>query len=420
VRRLGESRRIMADLRRAGSSGGRIAAYAMVLIASTVGFPVAAAGVAAAPVPSCLGEPATIVADGPVTTGTSGPDVIVGRTDFDQIDPGGGRDLVCSRGGWDDVTDNDPARDRISLGAGSDVLISGPGAKASVDGGAPASANTSDGDDIVYRGQSGVTVDLRATSDSRGNQILGMESVGGTPARDVITGTSAVNQLFGGGGRDDIRGLEGDDQIAISGPKQTWSGVAHLIGGPGGDHFYVKTRGALVVLGGAGNDLLDGGNGPDRLNGGRGADFLTGDGGADLLRGGRGADRLVAGYGDDTMSGGPGRDSWLNFDSYFGSAPGRVTTVRIGAGTVRDKVGDVVFHDRLAGIEVYRGARDVEHVYGSAGHDVVDTRGTEGHLVDLVYGRGGNDHLVAPRHGRIDGGAGRDYCRAQTVSRCER
>jgi Ca2+-binding RTX toxin-like protein len=380
----------MTDLRWAGSSG-RIAAYAVVLIASTVGFPVAAAGAAAAPVPSCLGEPATIVADGPVTTGTSGPDVIVGRTDFDQIDPGGGRDLVCSRGG-----------------------------SASVDGGAPGSANTLDGDDILYRGQSGVTVDLRATSDSRGNQIQGLESVGGTQARDVIIGTSGVNELFGGGGRDDIRGLEGVDQIAITGRKQTWSGVAHLIGGPGGDHFYVKTRGPLVILGGAGNDFLDGGNGPDRLNGGRGADFLAGDGGADLLRGGRGADRLVAGYGDDTMSGGPGRDSWLNFDSYFGSAPGRVTTVRIGAGTVRDKVGDVVFHDRLAGIEVYRGARDVEHVYGSAGHDVVDTRGTEGHLVDLIYGRGGNDHLVAPRHGRIDGGAGRDYCRAQRVSRCER
>jgi Ca2+-binding RTX toxin-like protein len=415
----------MVKARFAGIRGGGIAAGVAVLSASMVGLPtgagaMGAAGAAVEQASTCMGEPATIVADDGETVGTDGPDVIVGRAGDDEIDPGGGRDLVCALGGWDIVTDGDAARDRIQLGAASDIFVTGPGAKASIDGGAPHSIGRSFADEIVYDGQTGVTVDLRTHSDSRGNELLGMETVVGTPVRDVITGTSAANDLSGRGGPDIIRGLEGDDELEIGRPKQDWPGAARMIGGPGDDDFESKTRGAVVILGGVGDDHLDGGNGPDRLNGGRGADFLLGGGGDDRFRGGDGADRLYAGWGDDIMAGGAGRDIWSNFDSLHGTDGARVTTVRIGAGTVRDRVGGVVFHDRLAGLEVYRGFGDIEHVYGSARRDIVDTGGTEGQLVDLIYGRAGSDRLIAPQHGEIFGGAGSDFCRAEQKHGCER
>ena len=410
----------MRDARWAGTSGGRIAAYITVLVASVAGVP-AVAGAVAQAAPTCLGEPATIVATGDETVGTDGPDVIVGRAGADEIDPGGGLDRVCALGGFDVVRDDDDALDRIQLGATSDIVVTGPGAKAWIDGGAPSSSGRrSFGDEIVYDGQTGVTVDLRTQSDSRGNQLVGMETVGGTPVRDVITGTSAGNELYGGGGPDVIRGLGGDDLLEIGRRKQTWPGAARMIGGPGDDSLSAKTRGRVEMLGGAGKDHLDGGSAADRINGGDGDDYLTGDGGDDTYRGGSGSDHLIAGWGDDTMSGGQGRDLWLNWDSVQGTNGERVTTVRIAAGTVRDRVGDVVFHDSLAGIDVYRGAGDIEHVYGSPRRDVVNTGGTEGDLIDRIYGRGGGDRLIAPRHGWIDGGAGSDYCRAEQKQDCER
>ena len=51
-----------------------------------------------------------------------------------------------------------------------------------------------------------------------------------------------------------------------------------------------ETDGAVVLVGGAGNDTLTGGAGDDVLVGGAGNDFLTGGGGADILDGGLGSD----------------------------------------------------------------------------------------------------------------------------------
>jgi hypothetical protein len=214
-------------------------------------------------------------------------------------------------------------------------------------------------------------------------------------AGNHIVGTPAGERLRGTGGRDIICGLGGNDRLE----------------GIGGND---------VLIGGLGADVLLGGIGADLLNGGAGADNLLGGGGADRYRGGSGADRLYAGWGNDRMAGGTGRDIWLNFDSLHGTDGERVTTIRIGGGTVRDRVGDLVFHDMLATIEAYRGGGDVEHVFGSPRRDNVDTGGTEGDLVDRIRGRAGHDRLVAPRHGWIDGGAGSDYCRAEQTSDCER
>jgi len=79
---------------------------------------------------TCQGTPATIVAKGPVTRGTSGDDVIVGTASNDRIEARGGNDLICAGAGddeiraaeGDDVLDGGPGVDRCLGGAGTSVL----------------------------------------------------------------------------------------------------------------------------------------------------------------------------------------------------------------------------------------------------------------------------------------------------------
>ncbi len=81
---------------------------------------------AAAPVPLCFGEPATIFI--PTTersatsvAGTSGDDVIVTGEGADTVEGRGGRDLICTRGGTDVIRGGD-GDDRMRGGSGVDSL----------------------------------------------------------------------------------------------------------------------------------------------------------------------------------------------------------------------------------------------------------------------------------------------------------
>jgi Ca2+-binding RTX toxin-like protein len=63
-----------------------------------------------------------------------------------------------------------------------------------------------------------------------------------------------------------------------------------------------------VLLGGAGDDILDGGDGRDRLLGGDGNDQFDGGNGADRIAGGDGDDELYDRYGANELRGGAGFD----------------------------------------------------------------------------------------------------------------
>ena len=88
--------------------------------------------------------------------------------------------------------------------------------------------------------------------------------------------------------------------------------------GDGNDELGIATGvGAVLALGGLGNDTLVGGDANDTLIGGGGRDFLAGGPGDDLLsglaqndtlRGGNGADRLRGGDHNDFLAGGLGVD----------------------------------------------------------------------------------------------------------------
>ncbi|MBX9933480.1 MAG: calcium-binding protein [Methylobacterium sp.] len=108
----------------------------------------------------------------------------------------------------------------------------------------------------------------------------------GGEKRDDLTGTAAVDNLFGRSGNDRLVGLAGDDVLQ-------------------GD------RGNDRLEGGAGADWLDGGAGDDRIEGGDQADLILGEQGRDRIDGGGGHDMIEGGKGDDLITGGAGADAFI-------------------------------------------------------------------------------------------------------------
>ncbi|MFN3218662.1 MAG: hypothetical protein ACE367_19375 [Acidimicrobiales bacterium] len=122
--------------RSAPTGAATLIAGLALLAAGLGGLGVAGASEDPAPVPTCAGQTATIVAvEGAATMGTPGDDVIVGTDGDDVIFGRGGDDAICALGGDDLVvagSGNDriiggPGNDRIRGGAGNDRSAGGPG-----------------------------------------------------------------------------------------------------------------------------------------------------------------------------------------------------------------------------------------------------------------------------------------------------
>lgn len=124
---------------------------------------------------------------------------------------------------------------------------------------------------------------------------------------EVLTGGDENDVINGLAGNDHITGGEGDDVI-VGGPDTP---VAKERGGdyPDNDEIY-GGGGADEISGGYGNDDIYGEGGDDALSGGAGNDLLDGGEGDDALSGGTGNDVLVGGEGDDGLSGGAGNDTF--------------------------------------------------------------------------------------------------------------
>jgi glucose/arabinose dehydrogenase/Ca2+-binding RTX toxin-like protein len=181
-------------------------------------------------VPTCRGIAATVTGSGNIL-GTAGPDVIVGSAGGDVIQGLGGDDVICGGGG----------NDRLVPGSGNDVVDGGSG----VDG-------------VSFEGSgAGVTANLGSgTATGEGTDLMfSLENIIGSNFADSLTGSTAANGIWAGGGADIVRGLDANDQ---------------LYGNAGNDS----------LEGGNGNDRLSGGLGNDTLNGGAGTDTCTQDGGS--------------------------------------------------------------------------------------------------------------------------------------------
>jgi Ca2+-binding RTX toxin-like protein len=127
--------------------------------------------------------------------GTDGPDFICGLLGDDVIEAGGGGDIVL--GDTSTFFGNVQAAggaDRITGGAGDDLLVSGPGDD-TVNGGA--------GDDMLNL----------AVGDDTGQGGGGADLVIGGFGRDVVVGGAGPDQLAGGPGDDLVNGGPGADVL---------------------------------------------------------------------------------------------------------------------------------------------------------------------------------------------------------------
>ncbi len=198
----------------------------------------------------------------------------------------------------------------------------------------------------------------------------------GTSGNDIFTGGSTSDTAYGYGGDDSLSGAGGNDLIA-------------------------GNAGADTIDGGAGDDILY--SGDPNPGFGYPYSFSVGyppilDTGSevDTLTGGTGDDHLFAGYGDNVDGGANGVFGDTLYISFIGASHGvtadfRQATQVIGGGTI-------------TGIE------NVGWVQGSNYADDINVGGgTPYSPFTIVYGMGGDDHLVAGYlTGALFGGDGND------------
>jgi uncharacterized delta-60 repeat protein len=143
----------------------------------------------------------------------------------------------------------------------------------------------------------------------------------GNPGKKVLTfhgtgGSDRVRLRRARGGK--LQLIAGGETLGTFDPS-TLSQIV-LRGGEGNDRFDLRNSPVPVVLiGGAGNDLMFGSKFGDVLIGGDGDDNLFGSRGNDLMIGGLGKDRMHSVFGEDLMVGGA-----LSFEDN----PGELTAAR--------------------------------------------------------------------------------------------
>jgi len=117
-----------------------------------------------------------------------------------------------------------------------------------------------------------------------------------------------------------VIGTSGDDTFVIGNFNDVSTDISVNNGQPGSiaRRFLNDQIDEIIVIAGAGDDLINGGesidnlfgnSGDDTLYGGAGNDRIYGQDGDDILVVGSGNDRLVAGNGDDFLNGGSQADS---------------------------------------------------------------------------------------------------------------
>lgn len=197
--------------------------------------------------------------------------------------------------------------------------------------------------------------------------------------------------------------------------------------------IYNGGSGRDLYTGGDENDSIYGNGGDDKLGGGRGNDLVVGGAGKDVLNGDEGDDVLFSGLQDpDFLYGGISFDIGSEVDRMTGGAGD--DAIYAGAGDFVDGGGSeytgdelyISFQGALAGVNadfrpLQQGKsvtiaggtiKNIEHIgylEGSEFDDTlipIDTYYSSG---SQVYGRGGNDHLIADYYNEgLWGGDGDD------------
>lgn len=234
--------------------------------------------------------------------GTVGNDTIVGLDGNDTLDGGLGNDSM--RGGTGD--------DGYYVNTAGDKIIE----------------YVNQGHDTVYS-----TIAYTLGANVEDLTLLGTKGLAGygNALDNLITGTSAANQLYGDVGNDTLVGGAGNDGLHGD------AGSDSMIGGVGNDTYYVDSAGDSVVenanegtdkvistisynlganvenltLSGSANIDGTGNTLANTILGNGGNNILIGNEGKDVLTGGAGNDTLIGGAGADTLTGGTGNDIFV-------------------------------------------------------------------------------------------------------------
>jgi len=148
--------------------------------------------------------------------------------------------------------------------------------------------------------------------------FAGNDKITGGAGADVLRGEAGNDTIVGGAGFDDINGNSGNDVASGgAGSDWVVGGQGDdILEGDEPPWDYAGGGGADIVLGNLGDDECDGGEGDDLVRGGQGDDQLYGGSGNDWLSGDRGSDTITGGVGADTFHsfGEAGLDRVLDFN----------------------------------------------------------------------------------------------------------
>jgi Ca2+-binding RTX toxin-like protein len=238
---------------------------------------------------------ATIIGDNlPNTlTGTIDPDEIYGGGGDDVISGGLGDDSLYGEDG-NDTINGDSGDDLIDGGVGNDILNGGDGNDEII---------TGVGNDIVDGGNGADYIVI-------GSSLNTADRINGGTGSDVdilsISGIYANSILFDA---DTVRGVErfsiGSGQVRLTLHAMTdvrWIDAGSQLQT---DFLHLNATAAtnaMIITGGAGDDVITGGSGDDVINGGLGQDMLVGGAGNDQIIGGLDGDMLTGGAGNDIFT----------------------------------------------------------------------------------------------------------------------
>ncbi|MGQ0689755.1 MAG: calcium-binding protein [Limnobacter sp.] len=350
--------------------------------------------------------------------GTAGDDIIQGYATDDTITGGNGSDTLIGRAGNDtihggtgnDSLDGESGNDTLDGGAGYDYLYGGSGNDTYLFNRGSGSDRVSSYDstlgkqDVIQLGSGISTSDITLKRD-RDDLVL---SIKGTSDR------LSVEQYFLNDANTPrtVELIKFADGIAwnINTIK------AKMLLGTAGDDIIQGYATNDTITGGIGNDTLIGRAGDDIIRGETGDDSLSGESGNDTLDGGTGNDYLGGGAGHDTLNGGSGLDSLYGGsgnDTYIVDNTGDMVYENINEGTdtVRSSITYTLSANvenlTLTGIATINGTGNSlnnsltgnsanNRLTGGAGNDTLNG----GAGIDLLYGGDGND--------RILGGTGND------------
>ncbi|WP_203075449.1 calcium-binding protein [Falsiroseomonas ponticola] len=330
-----------------------------------------------------------------IITGNEAANRINGRDGADTLAGGGGQDTL-SGGAGNDLLWASEGIDHLLGGDGDDVIDALGHAVGRVDAGA--------GDDtvtlraavpagVVIRGGTGtdrLIVYGDALPSLASARISGFEALQSNGSLTRIQLTAAQLDSFSliesadiqttTGGTIDLRGASFVSNVEIYLANASTS--LDLTG----------STGAVLIYGGAGNDLLTigsvgtrirGGDGADTIQGGLGRDTLYGQGDNDLLTGAGGRDSLFGGAGADTVDGGDD-DDLLYGDS--------------GEGTGNDSLSGGAGDDGLlgeGGADTLDGGAGSDELSGGAGADIfVLAAGEEGEDIIADFTREDGDRIA--------------------------